>query len=93
MVKNCQKWSKMGQFCTTSPNISFVGILLGWLFKTPKSLGWIPTVSIPNPDQPPLRIYLELPYFCTKKKTLGTHDGNYPKIHPNRIPTTIYIST
>ena len=44
-------WICIGQFCTTSPNISFVGILLGWPFKTPKSLGWIPTVTIPNPGR------------------------------------------
>ena len=35
-----------GQFYTKPPNISFVGILLGWPLKTPKSLGWIPTVTI-----------------------------------------------
>ena len=34
----------------------FVGILLGWPFKVPKSLGWIPT--IPNPNQTPLKICL-----------------------------------
>ena len=50
-----------GQFCTTPP----VGILLG---SRSKSLGWIPTVSIPNPDQPPLMIFLTQPYFCTKRK-------------------------
>ena len=38
-------YSSPGQFYTTPPNISFVGILLGWPFKTPKSLGWIPTVE------------------------------------------------
>ena len=30
---------KSRQFYTTPPDISFVGILLGWPFKTPKSLG------------------------------------------------------
>ena len=38
--------SPVWQFCTTSPG----GILLG---LRSKSLGWIPTVTIPNPDQPP----------------------------------------
>ena len=49
------------QFCTTPP----VGILLG---LRSKSLGWIPTVTIPNPDHPPLRILLTHPYFCTERK-------------------------
>ena len=53
--------STLGQFCTTPP----VGILLG---SRSKSLGWIPTVSIPNPDQPPLMIFLTQPYFSTKRK-------------------------
>ena len=53
------KCKMVWQFYTTPPNISFVGILLGWPFKTPKSLGWIPTVAIPNPDQPPLEIFFE----------------------------------
>ena len=57
-----------GQFYTTPPNISFVGILLGWPFKTPKSLGWIPTVAIPNPGQPPLEIFLTQLNFNTKMK-------------------------
>ena len=35
----------LGQFCTTSP----VGILMG---SGAKSLGWNPTFTIPNPDQP-----------------------------------------
>ena len=52
---------KMRQFCTTPP----VGILLG---SRSKSLGWIPTVAIPNPDQPPLMIFLTQRYFCTKRK-------------------------
>jgi hypothetical protein len=56
------------QFYTTPPNISFVGILLGWPFKTPKSLGWIPTVTIPNPGQPPLEIFLTQLNFNTKMK-------------------------
>ena len=74
----------MGQFYTTPP----AGIVLGWSLKL---LGWIPTVAIPNPDQPPLRIYSKHSYFCTKKKILGTHDRTHSKIHPNRIPPTILI--
>ena len=54
-------WNYDRQFCTTPP----VGILLGLRLK---SLGWIPTVTIPNPVQPPLMILLTLPYFCTKRK-------------------------
>ena len=57
---SCKK-SIIRQFCTTPP----VGILLG---SRSKLLGWIPTVSIPNPDQPPLMIFLTQPYFCTKRK-------------------------
>ena len=51
----------IGQFCTTSPG----GILLG---LRSKSLGWIPTVAIPIPDQLPLIILLTHPYFCTERK-------------------------
>ena len=72
------------QFYTTPP----VGGVLGWSWKL---LGYIATVSIPNPNQLPLRIYLKHLYFCTKKKILGIHDSNYFKIHPYRIPTTILI--
>ena len=52
-----------GQFYTTYPNIVFVGILLGWTLKIPNTLGWIPTVAIPNPDQPPLEIFLTQSLF------------------------------
>ena len=64
-LKTLQEWTTLDrtrrQFCTTPP----VGILLG---LRSKSLGWIPTVSVPNPDQPPLVIFLTHPYFCTKRK-------------------------
>ena len=57
-----------GQFCTTPPNILFVGILLGWPFKTSNVLGSIPTVAIPNPDHPPLAIFWTQFIFSTKNK-------------------------
>ena len=57
-----------GQFCTTPPNISSVGILLGWPLKTSNVLGSIPTVAVPNPVHPPLLIFLTWLIFCTKNK-------------------------
>ena len=57
------------QFCTTPPNILSGGILVGWPFKNSILVGSIPTVSIPNPDQPPLVIFLNQFFFSTKKET------------------------
>ena len=59
----------IGQFCTTPPNILSGGILVGWPFKNSILVGSIPTVSIPNPDQPPLVIFLNQFIFSTKKET------------------------
>ena len=52
------------QFCTTPPGGILVGLSL-------KSVGSIPTVTIPNPDQPPLVISLTSFIFSTKRKILG----------------------
>ena len=65
-----------GQFCTTSPNILSVGILVGWPFKTSNVLGSIPTVAIPSPDHPPLVICLTRIIFCTKNK-MYIHFNNF----------------
>ena len=65
---NVQAQDKKRQFCTTPPNISSVGILVGWPFKTSNVLGSIPTVAVPNPVHPPLLIFLTWLIFCTKNK-------------------------
>ena len=44
-----------------------------------------------TPTNHPSRFIWNILYFYTKKKILGTHDINYFKIHPNRIPTTILV--
>ena len=67
---------KCRQFCTTSPNIHSVGILVGWPFKTSNVLGSIPTVAVPNPDHPPLVICLTRIIFCTKNK-MYIHFNNF----------------
>ena len=80
------------QFYTTPPNISFVGILLGWPFKTPKLLGWIPTVFIPNPDHPPLRICLIYQLFCTKKESSASLQmWNNPNFHFLDAPASLVL--
>ena len=48
-----QRCWNIWQFCSTPPNILSVEILVGWPFKTSNVLGSIPTVAVPNPDQPP----------------------------------------
>ena len=55
------------QFCTPPHNILSVGI-----FKTSNVLGSIPTVAVPNPDHPPLAIYLTQFVFSTKNKCIFT---------------------
>ena len=60
------------QFCTTPPNILSGGILVGWPFKNSILVGSIPTVSVPNPDQPPLVIFLNQYFFSTKKESGGS---------------------
>ena len=44
-LKNISCSFILGQFYTTCLNIIFVGIRLGWTFKTLNLLGWIPTVA------------------------------------------------
>ena len=53
------------QNCTTPPDHWDFGIWLGWM-----SISWDPSQlhAIPNPDHPPLRIFLTYQLFCTKKK-------------------------
>ena len=57
-----------GQFCTTPPNILSGGILVGWTFKIPILVGWIPTGTIPNPDHPPLGNFSLQLIFSTERK-------------------------
>ena len=70
----CENFDR--QFCTTSPNILSVGILVGWPIKTSNVLGSIPTVAIPSPDHPPLVICLTRIIFCTKNK-MYIHFNNF----------------
>ena len=51
----------MGQNYSTPPG----GMGVGW---NSKWVGWIPPVTIPNPDQPTLAIFLTHHYFCTEKE-------------------------
>ena len=54
----------------TPPTISFVWILFGLLHRDPKQFGSIQTKAVPNPDQPPLRIFWTYYFFCTKHKII-----------------------
>ena len=49
--------SRWRQFGTIAPYFVSGGILVGWVHFTLKSVGSIPPVTVPNPDQPPLAIY------------------------------------
>ena len=67
------------QFYTTCLNIIFVGIRLGWTFKTLNLLGWIPTVaplrSSTSPP-PPLAYFKHIKLSVPKRKiwyTLNNH--------------------
>ena len=60
------------QNCTTPLDWDPIGEKSQYFGINPKSIGinLVPSQShaIPNPDQPPLRIFLKYQQFCTKKK-------------------------
>ena len=62
--QSCRIWKELSgnrrlkrQFGTIAPYFVSGGILVGWVHFTLKSVGSIPPVTVPNPDQPPLAIY------------------------------------
>ena len=65
VVGGAKGGKESGQFCTTPPG----GILVG---SSSKSVGWIPTVAIPIPDQPPSRFFDSFLFLYQKGNLVNT---------------------